>query len=428
MGNSYALLCFFLGLLLLVGSSSAVKFAGNRYSYCGNVKVGLALPNATVLAEYRLAMVHQLFRHGDRTALAVMPDDFSDPNLAWTCTLSESMHVVTSTAASEPPPSRLFRKAYVPNVETLPGNCELGQLTSFGLSQHIAIGHQVGAYYRDAALGGFLPVDIVDADVYLRSTDVPRTLASLQGELVAIWPEVTGAPTTALPTLWTVDLALDWMTPNVKLCPRLGQLYNEIYNSSAYNALWREYDWLNGAVVKAFGTRHVPNLLDVSDAMHARVCHDMPIPPALAGVLEPLFEFAALENDFFVNGTLLLRLGIGRLLGELVSSLKACAADGSCAPRYRLWSGHDSTMRPLSRALGITDEIWPPYASHMFLELYLPRSSSSALPPLVRLFYNDLWRPVPGCPPSDELCPLSTFAAAVVPLIPVDFDAECAVQ
>ena len=106
--------------------------------------------------------------------------------------------------------------------------------------------------------------------------------------------------------------------------------------------------------------------------------------------------------------------------------MKGCAA-GSCSPRFQLWSGHDSTIRPLSRALGITDEIWPPYASHMFLELYLPRASGS-LAPLVRLFYNGVWRPVPGCPSSDEFCPLHTFAAAVAPLIPVDYSSECAAQ
>src|SRR3989338_812685 len=135
------------------------------YSYCGNTDVGLTLPNSTVLGAYRLAMVHQLFRHGDRTSLVVMPDDFSNPNLAWDCSLSETIHVVTSAAASEPSPARLYRKSYLAGVETLPGNCELGQLTSFGLAQHIAVGRNVGAYYRSAALGGFLPAALVDADV-----------------------------------------------------------------------------------------------------------------------------------------------------------------------------------------------------------------------------------------------------------------------
>ena len=64
-----------------------------------------------------------------------------------------------------------------------------------------------------------------------------------------------------------------------------------------------------------------------------------------------------------------LALSIGRLMNVLISDIE----EAFCGPaeKFMLYSGHDSTIMPLTRALQVQPENgeWPPYASNVLIEI-----------------------------------------------------------
>uniref|UniRef100_A0A7S0RVV4 Acid phosphatase n=1 Tax=Chlamydomonas leiostraca TaxID=1034604 RepID=A0A7S0RVV4_9CHLO len=92
----------------------------------------------------------------------------------------------------------------------------------------------------------------------------------------------------------------------------------------------------------------------------------------------------------------LIQLGIGPLVGALgaqVTAAAKCAEQGwggDCAstPRLALYSGHDTSLLPLSAAFGVPLTQWPGFGASMTLELWsLPGGGDK--PQLhVRLLYN----------------------------------------
>ncbi|KNE54896.1 hypothetical protein AMAG_00841 [Allomyces macrogynus ATCC 38327] len=93
-------------------------------------------------------------------------------------------------------------------------------------------------------------------------------------------------------------------------------------------------------------------------------------------------------------------------------------------PRFALYSGHDTTLVPLMAALGVWDHTWPPFASHLTLELFQSKSPASTQRAedshFVRLRHNGTNLRVPACqepgahyPGDPSLCTYAAFKALV---------------
>jgi len=109
------------------------------------------------------------------------------------------------------------------------------------------------------------------------------------------------------------------------------------------------------------------------------------------------------------------KLGIGSLIWELVEAIKGHVA--GTVPYDLMWySGHDSTIAPLTAAMGISDGYWPPYASYVLLEVWTSKDDPSDR--YLRTIYNGKVVQVPGCPDDDAdmLCPVDTFYTALAPV------------
>jgi hypothetical protein len=61
--------------------------------------------------------------------------------------------------------------------------------------------------------------------------------------------------------------------------------------------------------------------------------------------------------------------------------------------------GHDSTIAPLTGALGVADERWPPFASNVTIEVLdvADPQPSDTTSQVVRVKYNHVVRPVAYC-------------------------------
>lgn len=216
-------------------------------------------------------------------------------------------------------------------------------------------------------------------------------------------------------------------------------------------------------------TREYP-LVYFADLLHCKMAHGLPLPAAFDMAtyarlmrVSTRMWFGSFERDADIA-----RLGIGPLVGELVDSCdRAIGARRSPPPpppqrqqqqqpqtpalslglprQYPLltvYSGHDTTVGPLTAALGVFDGMWPRTASVVVLELFQERDQQAkavggneAGDYFVRVYYNGSARslPVPEGPvawgKNGELGPhfykYSDFKRMAQRVIPNDHDIEC---
>ena len=103
------------------------------------------------VAADQLVLVQAVWRHGDRTPAVFLPND-PNVNYSW--------------------PQGL------------------GELTFLGMKQHLALGKKLRNYYVDQL--GVIPGKYNSQQVYIRSTDVNRTLISAMSNMLGMFPGGAG--------------------------------------------------------------------------------------------------------------------------------------------------------------------------------------------------------------------------------------------
>lgn len=180
------------------------------------------------------------------------------------------------------------------------------------------------------------------------------------------------------------------------------------------------------------------------------------------------------------------RLGIGSLVGDITARLvertRALAGhpmESGQHVRFAMSGCHDTTLAAVLASLGaFEDAKWPPYTSHIAIELLRAKRTSESLPPsqsaglwhrlfgqaqnllsgptksartplaqlsdnekasfdgyFVRIRFNDAVVRVPGCAPvgkhygdDESLCSLVAFKEVVDKITPTDWRKECAMR
>mmetsp|Transcript_1964 Transcript_1964/g.5948 ORF Transcript_1964/g.5948 Transcript_1964/m.5948 type:complete len:382 (+) Transcript_1964:164-1309(+) len=260
-------------------------------------------------------------------------------------------------------------------VRTFDG-CETGQLLPRGVAQHVALGSALRALYGSVA----------NASAYARSSDLSRTRASAEAVLGEVLVDARGS-------LHVADLATDWIFPNVNVCPRVADFAaGNVSRSEVTGELKRLFgdEWRWGDDMA--GTH-------LMDCVLTSVCEGF-ASEDLETLAPELLELAERSEYAKVRSADYARLVSAPLVARMRRFLSARA------PRFVLWSGHDTTIMPLRVALGYDDGRWPPYASATLLELYRDDRRRS----FVRLVADRAPRLIAGC--DDLLCPLSVFLEA----------------
>ena len=87
------------------------------------------------------------------------------------------------------------------------------------------------------------------------------------------------------------------------------------------------------------------------------------------------------------------------------------------------YSAHDTTCGLFLSAFQVLKD-WPPYASHIVMELYSDPQNNW----YVKFMYNDQVMHLPGCSTSSDLCDYQTFSdlAYKSVMTPQNWTAECA--
>jgi len=340
-----------------------------------------------------LKLVHLLYRHGDRTPIDCYPNDPYKAPSHWPV--------------------------------------GFGQLTSRGKMEQFKLGEWIRSRYQ-----GFLSPDYTEEEVYIRSTDVDRTLMSASANLAGLYPprgylkfdpDLDWQP---IP-IHTVPVSEDALLSSHADCPRFTELHQEVIKSQFMRDLYSK----NRDLFHYISLHSGMNITDIVrldyiyDTLLIERIYNMTLPQWTEKLFaDPQGKFKALRDLSFTVDSFnheLKRLKGGPFIQELVDHFDAVSegknGSGYTGKKLYMYSGHDTTVAPVLHTMGVFNGLAPPYASMVIVEL-LDRSGLH-----VRISYKNTSTSVypltlPGC---QELCPLHRFKALTASIRPSNWRAEC---
>jgi len=348
------------------------------------------------------------------------------------------------------------------------------QLTELGSQQLQAIGRLLRSRYGgngdSSSSGSIISGDATKAadEVYLRSTNMCRTLQSLRSLVAGLYqlsPEEADAGAAgselfeAQQLMQASALQVDtrprraetmFAHPN---CQALRDRREQILPASKIHTSFENYEELHSRI-KGQLRLTMPEdqvvWVMLKEVLTCYKVHGHPLP------LDFTYEDEKVATDIsgWLWGTLfrdevVSRLAIGRFVKELlrdIDSSTGANASASASPnetvfqeaaaaasavaataqkKMLIYSGHDSTLVPLMCALGLYDNQWPPYASYLVLEIVAKKGTGGEGDTrYVRALYNDEVRPLFG---EADLLPYDEFEARLqgVLITEEEYSAAC---
>jgi acid phosphatase len=296
--------------------------------------------------------------------------------------------------------------------------CNLGELTDKGRETTWQLGRRLRHLYVDQL--HFMPQMIHDADmIYLRATPIPRALESLQQTFWGMYP--AQARTASFPpvTIITRAPADETLFPNDSNCRRFAQLSRAFAQRTAdrWNTT-NEMEYLNKLISKwmpetskRVAVDSHPRLSGIMDTINSTLAHgpETRLPNEFYDEKgRAIIDKIGVEEWFsgYQESREYRSLGIGALMGDVVARmvgsvegnsndglLEVGGEDGSTGSgrggekeiKLALSGCHDTTLAAVLTSLGAFEgEKWPPYTSHIALELFKKSNAESLQVPLRR--------------------------------------------
>jgi len=279
--------------------------------------------------------------------------------------------------------------------------CDMGSLTDQGRRSTYDLGLRLRHLYVDRL--AFLPPSIASTDaLYLRATPVPRALESLHQAFSALYPPSARDPgpdgrfpTPAIVTRVPGD---ETLYPNDGNCRRFAALSRAFAERAAdrWNGtpdmeyLQKIYGkWMPKDTKVAVDSR--PRLSGIADTVNATLAHgpETRLPREFYDARgREIMEKIAVEEWFagFNESKEYRMLGMGALLadvvGRMVGSVEQPPTRDGAGVRFGLSGCHDTTLAGVLASLGAynTDR-WPPFTSHLAIELFKESKAPTAAPP-----------------------------------------------
>ncbi|KAI0215767.1 Prostatic acid phosphatase [Lamellibrachia satsuma] len=311
-----------------------------------------------------------------------------------------------------------------------------GQLSTIGMRQQ----YHLGQYLRQRYMldHNLLNMTYIRDQIYVRSTDMERTLMSAYCNLAGLYPP-TGSQVWYPQIPWqpipvhTVPRMEDKLLSMGVECPAATQLHKEVQNSPTFIKEAQKHKEFYKYLSKYTG-EDIDFTHQKCDTFTCELAHNMTLPDwalkkwdNMNTVVEKSCEIA-LKSFMFYLGLdythTLERLRGGVLLKEMIKNINASIAQGGNQhTKLFMYSAHDTTVAHLLSALQVYNRMTPPYIATVLVELYNASGKYS-----VQVQYrNDSSREpyilqIPGC---TAYCPYDKFLALTFDMVPVDWDAEC---
>jgi len=349
-------------------------------------------------AGYSLKLVQVLTRHGARAPFTILPHD----NAPWYCSAT-LLSIPNTNTDSKVNLTRVYREKYIKGVEILPGNCSEGELTAVGLQQH----HALGVSFRNHYIiqQNFLDPTYNKRQVYLRTTDSPRTLKSAEAQILGMFPPQKTHETEVI-DINTIESNQETNTPHLN-CPKLINECNNAQTTSNWTTYYNKYGLpiiQELASIWNVSVSDVPDFVGLLDAFQSRKAQGIPLPNGITQALvDKIFEIASHQLYQLYYSKQACTLAVGRFVKQYVNEMHKVTT-GKQTHKWYLYSAHDvSVAWFLSSFDLLKGQAWPGYAAHLVGELL---QSNLTRQYFVRLIYNGVILTVPGCA---QLCPIHQF-------------------
>lgn len=290
--------------------------------------------------------------------------------------------------------------------------CDLGSLTDTGRHTTYKLGMRLRELYVDRLR--FIPATITSTDfLYLRSTPVPRALESLQQTYSALYPPSSRRPDESgkmpVPTILSRAPADETLFPNDSNCRRFAALSRAFAQRTADR--WNktaEMEYLNKLYGKwmppdsRVAVDSHPRLSGIMDTINSTDAHG-PATKLPKEFYDPkgrrIVEKIGVEEWYsgYAESREYRMLGIGGLLGDIVGRMVGSAERSSADGQYEVMDGvgrgqtpikfglsgcHDTTLAAVLTSLGAFNKsAWPPFTSHIAIELFRKSEGPAPLPP-----------------------------------------------
>uniref|UniRef100_A0A8C5GH54 Acid phosphatase 6, lysophosphatidic n=1 Tax=Gouania willdenowi TaxID=441366 RepID=A0A8C5GH54_GOUWI len=360
-------------------------------------------PDTTPASPYQLKLVQVVFRHGARTPLKSIPDVME---AQWVPALLEPpshthINYVVEDLYGGPRPPAPIEDSYRQNILT--GGTYPGQLTTVGMQQLYELGQRLRRKY--IVDGAFLSSTFCPAEVYVRSTNIVRTIESAKCLVAGLFHHNSQVVPIA-----TTEATSEILYPNYYGCKLLKALGSHRWaESSTLPDIAADLQSIQRALGIAAHQR--VDFILIRDDMVARQTHGLPFPPELESWRNKVEQRAVdmMCHVYQPTESENLQLCVGPLLHMLIENIEQNVKGTSSEPRKLfLYSAHDTTLIPILMAMGIFDMRWPPYAADITLELHQHQQTKEAF---VKVSYIGQDQQIPGC--SGVYCPLQEFKQAL---------------
>jgi len=280
---------------------------------------------------------------------------------------------------------------------------QLGELTDKGRQTTLELGSRLRHLYVDQL--GYMPKLISTADmIYLRATPIPRALESVQQTFWGMYPLTARTASFPPPTIVTRTAADETLFPNDGNCRRFNQLSRAFAQRTADR--WNDSDqmnylnkliskWMPESSPRVQVDSH-PRLSGIMDTINSTFAHG----PATRLPSEFYDEKArsvidqiGVEEWFqgYKESQEYRTVGIGGLVGDIVERMGSVVEGaglsiseiggqdghlgtgrgGERAVKFALSGCHDTTLAAMLSSLGaFENEKWPPYTSHIAVEMF----------------------------------------------------------
>ncbi|KAG1811722.1 phosphoglycerate mutase-like protein [Suillus subaureus] len=397
-----------------------------------------------------LEQVHIYVRHGERTPVRVrMSNPPASIPADWQmCNTAKSFHETVAGQSPTIDDGLWYRKLSRTGMEEQLR--DYGELTDIGKKSTYSFGTALRSLYIEIS-----PLKARDERLtYFRSTNIARTIESLQHIVHGVYPPSSCAPG-IIPSIIIRNGIDENLVSNTLACKRLALL--ELQFAEAAVAVWNSRlepldkkvsRYLGGRPLRLDGT---PRASGILDTVRSAAAHGFRVPPEfmddnVIGVIE-----AAVTAEWFdIKSEDGRRLGMGRLLADASEKMqRKIQLDSKDPTKLLVHTTHDSTLAALLCTFDVFDDKWPPFTSSVTFELFrkrIPASQQTNIPGLRAL--SSFWRPrdehyvrmryknknmvLPMCaeegkhlPGSPEFCTLEAFRQRVGELTPKDWTGEC---
>ncbi|KAI9292866.1 phosphoglycerate mutase-like protein [Neoconidiobolus thromboides FSU 785] len=329
--------------------------------------------------------------------------------------------------------------------------CSYGQLTDIGRSTLYQHGEALKRIYVDHLK--FVPQNfdqLKQNQVYLRSTDYPRTIDSLHHLLFGFYPNIN--------TNTITDLIIRSRTHKDETmfmdftCNRLVQLKKE-FDLSYRPELKKEWQTFRELLInetsladdlKSKEFDHPTAIHKVYDTISSAYAHGIKLPDGYTEQHHAKLDELEVKLWFkgFLESKENVKLGIGRFYQDINYHLQQAVENKEQnEAKLSFFSGHDTTVGPFVIGLGAFDNKWPAYGSIAMVELFEDKQHKSNQKQIansqenyyVRVKYNDQVLTLPHCAKSGNhhpelggtFCKMDAFVKLLHEMSPKKYYEEC---